>query len=253
MFIVELGLFVVVVLALLLVSTSNGTSAFGRLFSLFKSKADRNVDRRAVEDPDAVYRGAIERETGELVSIEELIKELKREEFKLTTEKEKLDSQLSRVNAAIERAAEENNAEIGAEAIKSADVLEAQIADLSARIAKFRNEGESIMSARAEQKSLVEALKREATVNKGAIKANSILEKIRNKKSAIGSREDKNLEAVRNAAYDAQADMATSKEIDGSSTEAKLEAFMNESKKDSANDRFAELVKKKAAAAGTAA
>lgn len=240
-FIVVLCIFIISYLA-----TIGEDNMFKRILDLFRGKADRGLDKEAVKDPDAVYRTAIAEEERELREMDQLIREVKREEFTIAQEKDAVETKLKNVEAALEKALAEGNEEVGALAISEKDKLEAQRAELNTRLETFKAEQTTYMDARREQEEQVEELRREALMNKNAIKANAVLAGIRDRKAKIGSGQDRNLDAVRRAAFDAKADLSTGKQLDASNPANKLEAFMKAGSETSAKDRFAAM---KAAAA----
>lgn len=212
-----------------------------RLFKLFKGKTDRELDKAAVADPDAVYRQAIADEEAELFELDQLIREIKREEFAIGEEKESTAAKIAMTKTALDKAVREGNEDVGALAITEIDRLEAIHKELGVRLETFKNEQTSYMETRSEQAAQLDELRREALMNRNAIKANAVLQGIRDRKNNLGAGEDKNLTAVRKAAFDAKADMKTNAQISASSPTAQLEAFMKAGSGESAKDRFAAM------------
>lgn len=216
-------------------------NVLSRLFKLFKGKTDRELDKAAVADPDAVYRQAIADEEAELFELDQLVREIKREEFAIGEEKESTAAKIAMTKAALDKAVREGNEEVGALAITEIDRLEAIHKELEARLETFKNEQTSYMETRSAQAGQLDELRREALMNRNAIKANAVLQGIRDRKNNLGAGEDKNLTAVRKAAFDAKADMKTNAQISASSPTAQLEAFMKVGSGESAKDRFATM------------
>ena len=216
-------------------------NVLSRLFKLFKGKTDRELDKAAVADPDAVYRQAIADEEAELFELDQLIREIKREEFAIGEEKESTAAKIAMTKTALDKAVREGNEEVGALAITEIDSLEAIHKELEARLETFKNEQASYMETRSAQAGQLDELRREALMNRNAIKANAVLQGIRDRKNNLGAGEDKNLTAVRKAAFDAKADMKTNAQISASSPTAQLEAFMKAGSGESAKDRFAAM------------
>ena len=216
-------------------------NVLSRLFKLFKGKTDRELDKAAVADPDAVYRQAIADEEAELFELDQLIREIKREEFAIGEEKESTAAKIAMTKAALDKAVREGNEEVGALAITEIDRLEAIHKELETRLETFKNEQTSYMETRSAQAGQLDELRREALMNRNAIKANAVLQGIRDRKNNLGAGEDKNLTAVRKAAFDAKADMKTNAQISASSPTAQLEAFMKAGSGESAKDRFAAM------------
>lgn len=212
-----------------------------RLFKLFKGKTDRELDKAAVADPDAVYRQAIADEEAELFELDQLIREIKREEFAIGEEKESTAAKIAMTKTALDKAVREGNEDVGALAITEIDRLEAIHKELETRLETFKNEQTSYMETRSAQAGQLDELRREALMNRNAIKANAVLQGIRDRKNNLGAGEDKNLTAVRKAAFDAKADMKTNAQISASSPTAQLEAFMKAGSGESAKDRFAAM------------
>ena len=212
-----------------------------RLFKLFKGKTDRELDKAAIADPDAVYRQAIADGEAELFELDQLIREIKREEFAIGEEKESTAAKIAMTKAALDKAVREGNEEVGALAITEIDRLEAIHKELETRLETFKNEQTSYMETRSAQAGQLDELRREALMNRNAIKANAVLQGIRDRKNNLGAGEDKNLTAVRKAAFDAKADMKTNAQISASSPTAQLEAFMKAGSGESAKDRFAAM------------
>ena len=216
-------------------------NVLSRLFKLFKGKTDRELDKAAVADPDAVYRQAIADEEAELFELDQLIREIKREEFAIGEEKESTAAKIAMTKTALDKAVREGNEEVGALAITEIDRLEAIHKELETRLETFKNEQASYMETRSAQAGQLDELRREALMNRNAIKANAVLQGIRDRKNNLGAGEDKNLTAVRKAAFDAKADMKTNAQISASSPTAQLEAFMKAGSGESAKDRFAAM------------
>ena len=216
-------------------------NVLSRLFKLFKGKTDRELDKAAVADPDAVYRQAIADEEAELFELDQLIREIKREEFAIGEEKESTAAKIAMTKTALDKAVREGNEEVGALAITEIDRLEAIHKELETRLETFKNEQASYMETRSAQAGQLDELRREALMNRNAIKANAVLQGIRDRKNNLGAGEDKNLTAVRKAAFDAKADMKTNAQISASSPTAQLEAFMKAGSGEAAKDRFAAM------------
>lgn len=216
-------------------------NVLSRLFKLFKGKTDRELDKAAVADPDAVYRQAIADEEAELFELDQLIREIKREEFAIGEEKESTAAKIAMTKTALDKAVREGNEEVGALAITEIDRLEAIHKELETRLETFKNEQASYMETRSAQAGQLDELRREALMNRNAIKANAVLQGIRDRKNNLGAGEDKNLTAVRKAAFDAKADMKTNAQISASSPTAQLEAFMKAGSGESAKNRFAAM------------
>ena len=222
-------------------STTKGDNMIKRIFNLFRGKAERGLDKAAVNDPDAVYRQAVADEEAELHELDQLIREIKREEFAIGEEKESTAAKIAMTKTALDKAVREGNEEVGALAITEIDRLEAIHKELEARLETFKNEQTSYMETRSAQAGQLDELRREALMNRNAIKANAVLQGIRDRKNNLGAGEDKNLTAVRKAAFDAKADMKTNAQISASSPTAQLEAFMKAGSGESAKDRFAAM------------
>ena len=235
--IIFLALIIITILYLL----SKEGNVLSRLFKLFKGKTDRELDKAAVADPDAVYRQAIADEEAELFELDQLIREIKREEFAIGEEKESTAAKIAMTKAALDKAVREGNEEVGALAITEIDRLEAIHKELETRLETFKNEQASYMETRSAQAGQLDELRREALMNRNAIKANAVLQGIRDRKNNLGAGEDKNLTAVRKAAFDAKADMKTNAQISASSPTAQLEAFMKAGSGESAKNRFAAM------------
>lgn len=235
----------IIFLALIIITIfyplSKEGNVLSRLFKLFKGKTDRELDKAAVADPDAVYRQAIADEEAELFELDQLIREIKREEFAIGEEKESTAAKIAMTKTALDKAVREGNEEVGALAITEIDRLEAIHKELEARLETFKNEQTSYMETRSAQAGQLDELRREALMNRNAIKANAVLQGIRDRKNNLGAGEDKNLAAVRKAAFDAKADMKTNAQISASSPTAQLEAFMKAGSGESAKDRFAAM------------
>ena len=235
--IIFLALIIITILYLL----SKEGNVLSRLFKLFKGKTDRELDKAAVADPDAVYRQAIADEEAELFELDQLIREIKREEFAIGEEKESTAAKIAMTKTALDKAVREGNEEVGALAITEIDRLEAIHKELETRLETFKNEQASYMETRSAQAGQLDELRREALMNRNAIKANAVLQGIRDRKNNLGAGEDKNLTAVRKAAFDAKADMKTNAQISASSPTAQLEAFMKAGSGESAKNRFAAM------------
>lgn len=232
---------VAVLIFIYLIATEGGNNMLKRIFSLFRGKSDRELDKAAVKDPDAVYRSAIADEERELREMDDLIREIKRQEFVIAQEKENLEERIANTEAALNKALEEGNEEIGSLAITEKDKLTAALGEVTDRLTTFQSEQKLYMETRSEQAEQLEELRREALMNKNVIKANAVLQGIRDRKNKVGSTEDKNLDAVRKAAFDAKADIATGKQLDASNPANKLEDFMKTSASSSAKERFAAM------------
>lgn len=234
-------IFLVLIIITIFYPLSKEGNVLSRLFKLFKGKTDRELDKAAVADPDAVYRQAIADEEAELFELDQLIREIKREEFAINEEKESTAAKIAMTKTALDKAVREGNEEVGALAITEIDRLEAIHKELEARLETFKNEQTSYMETRSAQAGQLDELRREALMNRNAIKANAVLQGIRDRKNNLGAGEDKNLTAVRKAAFDAKADMKTNAQISASSPTAQLEAFMKAGSGESAKDRFAAM------------
>ena len=234
-------IFLALVIITIFYLLSKEGNVLSRLFKLFKGKTDRELDKAAVADPDAVYRQAIADEEAELFELDQLIREIKREEFAIGEEKESTAAKIAMTKAALDKAVREGNEEVGALAITEIDRLEAIHKELETRLETFKNEQASYMETRSAQAGQLDELRREALMNRNAIKANAVLQGIRDRKNNLGAGEDKNLTAVRKAAFDAKADMKTNAQISASSPTAQLEAFMKAGSGETAKDRFAAM------------
>ena len=234
-------IFLALVIITIFYPLSKEGNVLSRLFKLFKGKTDRELDKAAVADPDAVYRQAIADEEAELFELDQLIREIKREEFAIGEEKESTAAKIAMTKAALDKAVREGNEEVGALAITEIDRLEAIHKELETRLETFKNEQASYMETRSAQAGQLDELRREALMNRNAIKANAVLQGIRDRKNNLGAGEDKNLTAVRKAAFDAKADMKTNAQISASSPTAQLEAFMKAGSGETAKDRFAAM------------
>lgn len=234
-------IFLVLIIITIFYLLSKEGNVLSRLFKLLKGKTDRELDKAAVADPDAVYRQAIADEEAELFELDQLIREIKREEFAIGEEKESTAAKIAMTKTALDKAVREGNEEVGALAITEIDRLEAIHKELEARLETFKNEQASYMETRSAQAGQLDELRREALMNRNAIKANAVLQGIRDRKNNLGAGEDKNLTAVRKAAFDAKADMKTNAQISASSPTAQLEAFMKAGSGESAKDRFAAM------------
>ena len=234
-------IFLALVIITIFYPLSKEGNVLSRLFKLFKGKTDRELDKAAVADPDAVYRQAIADEEAELFELDQLIREIKREEFAIGEEKESTAAKIAMTKTALDKAVREGNEEVGALAITEIDRLEAIHKELETRLETFKNEQASYMETRSAQAGQLDELRREALMNRNAIKANAVLQGIRDRKNNLGAGEDKNLTAVRKAAFDAKADMKTNAQISASSPTAQLEAFMKAGSGESAKNRFAAM------------
>lgn len=234
-------IFLVLIIITIFYLLSKEGNVLSRLFKLLKGKTDRELDKAAVADPDAVYRQAIADEEAELFELDQLVREIKREEFAIGEEKESTAAKIAMTKTALDKAVREGNEEVGALAITEIDRLEAIHKELEARLETFKNEQTSYMETRSAQAGQLDELRREALMNRNAIKANAVLQGIRDRKNNLGAGEDKNLTAVRKAAFDAKADMKTNAQISASSPTAQLEAFMKAGSGESAKDRFAAM------------
>ena len=234
-------IFLVLIIITIFYPLSKERNVLSRLFKLFKGKTDRELDKAAVADPDAVYRQAIADEEAELFELDQLIREIKREEFAIGEEKESTAAKIAMTKTALDKAVREGNEEVGALAITEIDRLEAIHKELETRLETFKNEQASYMETRSAQAGQLDELRREALMNRNAIKANAVLQGIRDRKNNLGAGEDKNLTAVRKAAFDAKADMKTNAQISASSPTAQLEAFMKAGSGESAKNRFAAM------------
>ena len=234
-------IFLVLIIITIFYLLSKEGNVLSRLFKLFKGKTDRELDKAAVADPDAVYRQAIADEEAELFELDQLIREIKREEFAIGEEKESTAAKIAMTKTALDKAVREGNEEVGALAITEIDRLEAIHKELETRLETFKNEQASYMETRSAQAGQLDELRREALMNRNAIKANAVLQGIRDRKNNLGAGEDKNLTAVRKAAFDAKADMKTNAQISASSPTAQLEAFMKAGSGESAKNRFAAM------------
>jgi phage shock protein A len=217
-------------------------SFLGRLKEVLVGKADRAVENAVKGDVDAVYRASVIQEETKLNEIHDLAREVKGHEFELNEKITKLQSEKTEIQTTLDLAIKENNSEIGALTVQQMDTVDAQINDLNHQLEMYKNESAEIIKALHEQEKHLSDLKAEASLAKGTIESNSIMNKIHEREKGIGLTDtDKNLEIARQEVNKAKAERFASESIEGESAENKMKAFKDKALNNSAADRFAQM------------
>jgi len=213
-----------------------------RIGDLITGKATRAVEEAEGNDIDAVYRAAVTEARNELEEAEDLLRQAGGVLYGLQQKKKDQDAEMKQLDLDITEAMKQQNVQIGGILIQSKDKLTAEITQTEADLITAQAELQSVSQIVQEQETEVQNLVREQETAKNAVKTDSILTNIQNRKKNLGIHGNEGLTNVRAKVQQAKANTATMNNLHASSTQGQLEQLRKNASTSSSEDRFRQMM-----------
>lgn len=213
-----------------------------RVLNVIKGNAEQATDELEKNNPEAVFRMAIEAKNKDIKMLDDALREAMGNVFKYNQEAATLDAQVLENKKAIDLAIQQNKDDLGVELIQRNDALEKSKAEKLEKASMFKSEAEEVKGAIEQMKAELIRIKEESETAKTIVKTEDAMRRIRDIREGVST--DASgiaLQNAREALNRASADRAARKEIDGDSTEAKIAELKKAASQSDAAARLAQM------------
>ena len=217
---------------------------FGRIKNLINGKADRAIENAEKDDPDAIFRSAIQEEMKTIDDLRELARETKGLELSEVQQIANCKSKLEDLEQELEMALDQNDKDLGSELIMAMDDVRSDIEVNENEKAQYAEQAKQVIDALDVATKNLETLKKEHREAQQLEKSHDVMSKVNSRLNGTGTDNTSiALENARNRSNAIKADQMAMGQTKKATLESKRAALREKAKMSTSISKFDEMMK----------